>query len=127
MPARRCGPDAALFPVKRPIDSALSQGGNVGRDVASLDAGEIHIWHLGVRIKQERCEAHFTEIGPPGNFPKRRSIRARLVLAGGNDMARGTPPFCQPRAIEGIGRDCWPDHADDEEIPVLFILEAPIC
>ena len=58
----------------------LFQPAYIGRDVAGLDPGQIHVRHLGVRIEQERRQSILGEIRPLGDFLKRRRVGIGLAL-----------------------------------------------
>jgi len=85
------------------IETALTQGADVSRDVIGLDPSQTHIRHLGVRIEQERHQARFTEIRPISDFSKGRRIRVSMALVSGNDVARCAPPHRYPFAVGGVG------------------------
>ena len=85
------------------IETALTQGADVSRDVIGLDLSQTHIWHLGVRIEQERHQARFAEIRPISDFSKGRRIRVSMALVSGNDVARCAPPHRYPFAVGGVG------------------------
>jgi len=85
------------------IETALTQGADVSRDVIGLDPSQTHIRHLGVRIEQERHQARFTEIRSIGDCLERRRIRVSMALVGSDDMARCAPPHRYPFAVGGVG------------------------
>jgi hypothetical protein len=97
-----------------PPSPELTQRSYVSRDVTGLDARQVHVRHLGMRIKQKRRDARLAEARPLGDVLKRRGIRIGLPLSEADDMARSAPPFRQPLAVKGVSGQCGADSIGGE-------------
>src|SRR5271168_2387441 len=81
----------------------LTQLVNVGRNVIRLEARQIHVGHLSVRVEQKCHQTRFAEIWPPGDLLEGRCIGGGLALVEADQMACCAPPLRQPLSVGNVG------------------------
>jgi hypothetical protein len=94
--------------------AGLPQLVDVGRDVTSLEAGQIHVGHLSGWVEQKCHHTRFAEIAPSGDLLEGWRIGGGLALVEAHHMARGAPPLRQPLAVGSVGGERGSDNDRDE-------------